>query len=60
MMRVLHPNGSVIRIIPSGPGTRPGAIFAGYRAGLWATFLTDGMEERFFGRACERKEAEDD
>jgi len=57
-MRVQHPKGFVIRVIPIGPATHPGACFAGCRAGLWPTFLAEGMEGRFFRRACEGDMAE--
>jgi len=60
MMRVQHPKESVIRVIPSGRATHPGACFAGCPAGLWPTFLAEGMEGGFFGRVCERKEMSDD
>jgi hypothetical protein len=60
MMRVQHPKEFVIRVIPSGPGTHPGACFVGCRAALWPTFLIGDMEGGFFGRACERKEMSDD
>jgi len=60
MMRVQHPRRSVIRVMPIGVETHPGAFFAGCQAGLWPTSLIGGMEGGFFGRDCERKETRDD